>query len=43
MGAAGKDAGVEVPDKAFPHLHNTTEFRTEFDLKPISVTVPELL
>jgi Sulfotransferase domain len=24
--------GVEVPDKPFPHLHDTNEFRTEFGL-----------
>jgi hypothetical protein len=27
--------GVEVPDKPFPHLHDTNEFRTEFGLQPI--------
>jgi Sulfotransferase domain len=27
--------GVDVPDKPFPHLHDTNEFRTEFGLQPI--------
>jgi Sulfotransferase domain len=27
--------GVEVPDKEFPHLHDTNEFRTEFGLQPV--------
>jgi hypothetical protein len=27
--------GVEVPDKPFPHLHDTNEFRTEFGLQPL--------
>lgn len=27
--------GVDVPDKPFPHLHDTNEFRTEFGLEPL--------
>jgi hypothetical protein len=27
--------GVEAPDKPFPHLHDTNEFRTEFGLEPL--------
>jgi hypothetical protein len=27
--------GVPVPDKPFPHLHDTNEFRTGFGLEPI--------
>ena len=27
--------GVPVPDKPFPHLHDTNEFRTEFGLEPL--------
>lgn len=27
--------GVEVPDKPFPRLHDTNEFRTEFGLEPL--------
>jgi Sulfotransferase domain len=27
--------GVDAPDKPFPHLHDTNEFRTEFGLQPI--------
>ena len=27
--------GVPVPDKPFPHLHDTNEFRTEFGLQPL--------
>ena len=27
--------GVDVPDKPFPHLHDTNEFRTEFGLQPL--------
>ncbi len=27
--------GLPVPDKPFPHLHDTNEFRTEFGLKPL--------
>jgi hypothetical protein len=27
--------GVDVPDKPFPHLHDTNEFRIEFGLEPI--------
>ena len=27
--------GVGVPDKPFPHLHDTNEFRTEFGLEPL--------
>jgi len=29
--------GVEVPDKPFPRLHDTNEFRTEFGLEPVPV------
>jgi Sulfotransferase domain len=28
--------GVEAPDKPFPRLHDTNEFRTEFGLQPIA-------
>jgi hypothetical protein len=28
--------GAEVPDKPFPHLHDTNEFRTEFGLQPLA-------
>ena len=28
--------GVEAPDKPFPRLHDTNEFRTEFGLPPLS-------
>jgi len=27
--------GVEEPDKPFPHLHDTNEFRSEFGLQPV--------
>jgi Sulfotransferase domain len=27
--------GVDVPDKPFPRLHDTNEFRTEFGLEPL--------
>lgn len=27
--------GVEAPDKPFPRLHDTNEFRTQFGLKPL--------
>ena len=27
--------GVEAPDKPFPHLHDTNEFRSEFGLEPL--------
>jgi len=27
--------GVDAPDKPFPHLHDTNEFRTEFGLEPL--------
>ena len=27
--------GVPVPDKPFPHLHDTNEFRAEFGLQPL--------
>jgi Sulfotransferase domain len=27
--------GLDVPDKPFPRLHDTNEFRTEFGLEPI--------
>jgi len=30
--------GVDVPDKPFPRLHDTNEFRTEFGLAPLPVT-----
>jgi hypothetical protein len=26
---------VDVPDKPFPRLHDTNEFRTEFGLEPL--------
>ncbi|MBA3359294.1 MAG: sulfotransferase family protein [Thermoleophilaceae bacterium] len=28
--------GVEAPDKEFPHLHDTEEFRAEFGLPPLA-------
>ncbi len=28
--------GVDVPDKPFPHLHDTNEFRAEFGLQPLA-------
>ena len=28
--------GVEAPDKPFPHLHDTNEFRTEFGLPALA-------
>jgi hypothetical protein len=28
--------GVEAPDKEFPHLHDTDEFRAEFGLPPVA-------
>jgi Sulfotransferase domain len=28
--------GVEAPDKEFPHLHDTDEFRAEFGLPPLA-------
>jgi hypothetical protein len=28
--------GVEAPDKPFPRLHDTNEFRTEFGLEPVA-------
>jgi Sulfotransferase domain len=28
--------GLDVPDRPFPHLHDTNEFRTEFGLQPIA-------
>jgi hypothetical protein len=27
--------GVEVPDKPFPHTHDTNDFRTQFGLEPL--------
>jgi hypothetical protein len=30
-----KALGVEAPDKPFPRLHDTNEFRTEFGLEPL--------